>query len=70
MSANFCRTVAQLSSPLGGLGFFGHDGGVTDISCDLPFAVTDISCDLPRRESPSGEHSTKIQNFFAAGKEI
>jgi len=56
--------------PFGGFSFFGYDGGVTEISCDLPFAVTDISCDLPRRESPSGEHSTKFQYFTAAGKEI
>jgi len=34
-----------------GLGFFGHDGGVTDIPCALPRAVTDISCVLPRAES-------------------
>jgi hypothetical protein len=49
--------------PFGGLGFFGHDGGVTDIPCDLLRAVTDISCDLSRRESPTGEHPTKISEL-------
>jgi len=57
--SSFCRFVGKflpdrclVDLPFGGIGFFGHDGGVTDIPCDLPCAVTDISCDLSRCESP------------------
>jgi hypothetical protein len=55
--SSFCRFVGKflpdhcpVDLPFGGIGFFGHDGGVTDIPYDLLRAVRDISCDLSRRE--------------------
>ena len=67
---DFVPDRCPVEIPFSKLGFFGHDGSVTDIPYDLPCAVTDIPYVLPRRESSSGEHSPKFSNFTAAGKKI